>query len=215
MIWGLIIQWRISTSHAVAVISKSLRLFLKDVWLKRSQTSTSRKKKLLRQVQKFQLDIQPLYADAKIQADPVRGCLFSVYWKAWSELWAVRRHYRKAVRHKVFQLLCPDWYVQEAAQAVGHYRHCRVAWRRIILQQPHKANIGFAEFFYFSQWFVSVFHKCKQYYFQQSFFFISWTACPAVLSHQVFTQVNMIHHFTKCIYRVSCFNYFFNFYWKF
>jgi hypothetical protein len=33
----------------------------------------------LRQVQKFQLDIQPLYADAKIQADPVRGCLFSVY----------------------------------------------------------------------------------------------------------------------------------------
>lgn len=60
-----------STSHAVAVISKSLRLFSKDVWLKCSQTSTSRKKKLLRQVQKFQLDIQPLYADAKYRQIPL------------------------------------------------------------------------------------------------------------------------------------------------
>ena len=40
-------------------------------------------------------------------------------------------------------------------------------------------------------------------------------ACPAVLSRQVFIQVNMINHFTECIYRIRNFNYFFNFYWQF
>ena len=28
---------------------------------------------------------------------------------------------------------------------------CHVTWRRLILQKPHKADIGFAELFYFSQ----------------------------------------------------------------
>ncbi len=30
----------------------------------------------------------------------------------------------------------------------------------------------------------------------------------AVSGRQVFIRVNMIDHFTECIYRISCFNYF-------
>ena len=80
------------------------------------------------------------------------------------------------------------------------YRH--VAWRRIILQQPHISYVSLAVFFDLSYRRISVLHKRKQYYFQQSFLIISRTAWPALLNRQVFIQVNMIHHFTETIYRV-------------